>query len=92
MKTDPNGHVWLVQVSGTDADIWDTEKNAYSAASSSVEEMFDYGNDEDQFHEDTGLDYQKATDEQIVKWWNANREPYILIECKPILTKKKASK
>lgn len=86
MKTEPNGHVWLVQVSGSDPDIWDTEKHAYDAASSSVDDMF-CEDDEEQFEFDTGLEYQAAANEQVVAWWNENREPFILVECKRILTK-----
>ena len=86
MKTEPKGHVWLVQVSGTDADIWDTEEHAMEAAYNSVTEMM-CAEDWDDCARDNGLDVPSQSQEDVIRWWNENREPFILVECRRILTK-----
>lgn len=86
MKTEPKSHVWLVQVSGTDPDIWDTEKHAYDAAAETAFGMFEEG-DVEKFEEDKGAHFELFSDQELVEWWNENREPFILVECRRILTK-----
>lgn len=71
-------YVWIVLVGDSEPDVWCSEESALQAAGDTVDGMWDC-DDSHFFYEDTGVSYEDATDQQLVGWWNDNREPKVLV-------------
>jgi len=71
-------YVWLVRVDDSEPDVWYSEDSAMHAAVDTVDGLAD-AEDRSFFYEDTGVAYEDAPDQQLVGWWNDNREPKVLV-------------
>lgn len=77
--------VYLVRFLGCDSDVWDTMANAKRAAAMTISDLMSE-EDEERFSEDLGIAFDDASDGDLIKWWNDNRNIPVIISEHKILT------